>query len=470
MFNKALVIIDKYTPTLFLNEIMCFLKKLDVKCFFYQTSNFSFSTVIFCAESRLISKNITHKKFNFVSEDFINNNSFYYLLDFSNNRKNLHELIDFKYYLLINGNSSNKSSLKSFYIPIQLKKESSYFRIKGFLKNKKKPEINLNFEIQTASVGAKNFIRSFQLSNLFFNKRIDLIKTHTKPEKIIEENFVASKYLINSLKNVLKNKFKKGHKKFSVCLYNKKDNKLMQLMNQENKWNADPFLVEFKGEHYIFFEEYDTNKMKGHLACSKIKSDKIIYLGEILDSKEHLSFPFIFEHEKKFYMVPESSSKSSVDLYKCTDFPFKWEHSHSILKDISAVDSVIFYHNNLFWLFTNSNYDILCQPHNSLSIFYSDNLFKTNWKPHTQNPILIKNGGRNAGRIIKEGKKIYRVSQKYGYQNYGNGVLFNEILKLTTCEYKEKISRQFIPYNKINGIAHHYDRKDNFEVFDVDYA
>jgi len=469
MYNKALVIIDKYTPLLFLNEIKGFLNKLDVKCFFYQTSNFSFSTLLFCAESRVISKNMTHNKIKYVNEDFIKKNSFLYLSDFSQNRKNLHEFIDFKYYLLINGNSFHKCSFKSFYIPIQDKNESSYFRIKVFLKNKKKPKINLNFEIQTASIGAKNFVRSFKLSNLFLKKGINQIKTDTKPE-IIKEKFLLSKYFINALKNILIKKLKKGHKKFSVYLYNKKDNKLMQLMNQENKWNADPFLVEFKGEHYIFFEEYDTNKMKGHLACSKIESNKIIYLGEILDSKEHLSFPFIFEHEKKFYMVPESSSKRSVDIYKCTDFPFKWEHSHSILKDISAVDSVIFYHKNLFWLFTNSNYDILSQPHNSLSIFYSDNLFETNWIPHAQNPILIKNGGRNAGRIIIEGKTIYRVSQKYGYQNYGNGVLFNEIIKLTTSEYKEKISKQFTPYNKINGIPHHFDKKNNFEVFDLDYV
>ena len=86
----------------------------------------------------------------------------------------------------------------------------------------------------------------------------------------------------------------------------------------------------------------------------------------ILEKDYHMSYPFLFEHKNELYMIPETSKNKTIDLYKCVDFPEKWEFKLTLIKDIEAVDSTILFHNNLFWLFCNvrnrnvqTNYDEL---------------------------------------------------------------------------------------------------------------
>ena len=65
------------------------------------------------------------------------------------------------------------------------------------------------------------------------------------------------------------------------------------------------------------------------------------YLGKVLEKDYHLSYPFVFEFENNFYMVPETESNNNIELYKCTDFPRKWEYHGEIMNNVSAVDTTI---------------------------------------------------------------------------------------------------------------------------------
>ena len=51
-----------------------------------------------------------------------------------------------------------------------------------------------------------------------------------------------------------------------------------------------------------------------------------------------------------------------------------------LIDDIDA-DSIIFHHNNLWWLLTNVD-DLGLGDHNyQLNIYYSENLLSNDWKP-----------------------------------------------------------------------------------------
>lgn len=41
-------------------------------------------------------------------------------------------------------------------------------------------------------------------------------------------------------------------------------------------------------------------------------------------------------------MVPESSANKTIELWKCTDFPLKWEKYSNLIENIEAVDSTPF--------------------------------------------------------------------------------------------------------------------------------
>ena len=170
-------------------------------------------------------------------------------------------------------------------------------------------------------------------------------------------------------------------------------------------------------------------------------------------------------------MCPETSEVSEIRLYKSIDFPFKWKFYKTIIKNISSVDNIIFPKNNLWWLLTNIDRSNSKDYTHDLSIFYSkDGPLTNKWKYHPQNPIKINSlDSRNAG-IIFDKKKIIRVSQTQGFDNYGENLNFHEIKSLSTKNYKEKSfkNKNFLRIKKKlnNDDIHHYSNFKNTVVVD----
>jgi hypothetical protein len=73
---------------------------------------------------------------------------------------------------------------------------------------------------------------------------------------------------------------------------------------------------------------------------------------------------------------------------------------------------------------------------------------------------------RNAG-LLKEGDKIFRVSQGQGYDLYGRQSLINEVVDLTESTYREICIAEVTPHFK-KGICgtHHLHSNGRFTVFD----
>ena len=53
----------------------------------------------------------------------------------------------------------------------------------------------------------------------------------------------------------------------------------------------------------------------------------------MIEEDFHLSFPYIFEHKKNIYMIPESAQNQDIRLYKCTNFPYSWQLEKVLIKD-----------------------------------------------------------------------------------------------------------------------------------------
>ena len=90
----------------------------------------------------------------------------------------------------------------------------------------------------------------------------------------------------------------------------------------KNKFYADPFILSKDDSHYIFYEEYNYKKHKGHISAFKLDKYKKIHKPKIIIEQDyHLSYPFIFEYANTFYMIPEGSKNNTIDIYECTKFP-----------------------------------------------------------------------------------------------------------------------------------------------------
>jgi hypothetical protein len=170
----------------------------------------------------------------------------------------------------------------------------------------------------------------------------------------------------------------------------------------------------------------------------------------------------------KYYMIPESSENRTIDLYECIKFPYEWQHKKTLMKDISAVDTTVCYSQGKWWLFTAISEQEAAAPQVELFLFFSEELFSDQWRPHPMNPIVsdVKRA-RGAGAIFHKNGKLFRPSQDCS-KGYGYGFDLNEIVTLSETDYRESTLKSVTPESIINAIATHtYANQGNLTVVDA---
>ena len=243
--------------------------------------------------------------------------------------------------------------------------------------------------------------------------------------------------------------------------------KANKIANPPNHFLADPFVVSERGRDFCFVEDYDYLSRRACIAVYELQDKKVRRLGNAIVESFHLSFPYMFRHKGKLYMCPETCERKDIRLYECIDFPLGWKLSTIIMDNVVAVDSMIFEHNGLWWLFTNIDpvKEIDCCT--ELYIFCSEDPTSTNWMPHAKNPVLINSFKARNGGLLSHHGALYRVGQHQGFDQYGKSFSINKIEVLTRQDYLEVTSDRVEPnfFNNISG-THHMHSNNSITVFD----
>lgn len=196
---------------------------------------------------------------------------------------------------------------------------------------------------------------------------------------------------------------------------------------------ADPFMIRDKDTWYMFFEVLNSFNNKGEIGLAT-SNDGLHWNYQQIVIKEqfHLSYPYIFNFQNEYYMIPESYEANSIRLYKAVDFPTKWEFVKTLIDGKDYVDSSVFNFHEMWWMFTSSSQSDI------LRLYYSDDLMGQ-WIEHPQSPIIKDNLNiaRPGGRVVVCDRKIFRYTQDDEHL-YGNQVRAFEITDLTTTTYEEK--------------------------------
>ena len=233
--------------------------------------------------------------------------------------------------------------------------------------------------------------------------------------------------------------------------------------NYSDSYLADPFIFQLDSINYVFCEKYSHILRKGVITVFKVSEEnKLIDLGVALEEDFHLSFPFIFKSEKNIYMIPESKSTKKVILYKNIAWPSEWQQVSVLLEGLEAVDSVVFRHDEIWWLITTFDSAGSGMAQSELHIYFSPELESGNWEKHPKNPVIIDSyKGRNAGFFL-DGDRLIRCSQSMRGYKYGSKLNFHQITKLTNFEYLE-IDLDLGDFN----FSHSYDTKYGLSVIDT---
>jgi hypothetical protein len=213
------------------------------------------------------------------------------------------------------------------------------------------------------------------------------------------------------------------------------------LSPSKDKFWADPFPVKFGGKYFVFFEEYVYKDDKAHISVMELTSSGPTLTVPVLKRDYHLSYPFMLYWQDRHFMIPETASNKTVELYGCESFPGDWKLQNVLLEGVAGRDATLFELDGLWWMFIAI---AASDASDELHLYYSSTPLGP-WKPHKRNPV--KSDVRNcrpAGRPFYWNGDLCRPAQDSS-QRYGYGMTINQIVRLTCDEFVEKEISKILP-------------------------
>jgi len=194
---------------------------------------------------------------------------------------------------------------------------------------------------------------------------------------------------------------------------------------------ADPFMVRSAGVWYMFFELMNWRSNKGEIGLATSQDGlRWRYRQRVLIEPFHLSYPYVFEDQGEFFLIPESRQSGVIRLYRATAFPMQWSFSSTLVEGNDLLDPSVFRREGRWWMFAG-------RGHDALLLFTADALAGP-WRAHPYNPIVEgdPHAARPAGRVIEVDGRLLRFAQNCD-PAYGLDVRVFEIVELTPESYRE---------------------------------
>ena len=199
---------------------------------------------------------------------------------------------------------------------------------------------------------------------------------------------------------------------------------------------ADPFMVQAGGTWHMFFEVMNWRTHRGEIGLAT-SPDALewTYCQIVLTEPFHLSYPYVFEWNNEFYMIPETHRAGAVRLYKAKNFPSNWVFVRVLLRGPYLADASVFRHDGGWWMFVEASPN---DEHDLLRLYYADRL-RGPWTEHPESPLIKRNPriARPAGRVIRRGDQLIRFAQNCE-PDYGTDVRGFEIRELTRTAFHEE--------------------------------
>jgi len=238
-----------------------------------------------------------------------------------------------------------------------------------------------------------------------------------------------------------------------------------RLADDGGRFYADPFAVRHDGRTILFVEEFPFATQKGLISAVELGTNGPIGTPRpVIETGCHLSYPFIFEEGGALYMIPESSGRRKVELWRSITFPDRWEKVAVLIDDIDLGDATLWRADGRYYLFG------AVRPHwgsswDGLAIFTAERL-TDHWMPLFAGPAKVDvSSARPAGRMFSLGASVVRPFQDSA-GGYGAGLGFARVDRLDAGGYAETKLMALRPAPPLSGL-HTYNRGGGFEVIDV---
>jgi hypothetical protein len=232
---------------------------------------------------------------------------------------------------------------------------------------------------------------------------------------------------------------------------------------------ADPHVLYRDGRYYVFVEEFPFRTRRGHISVLTIDDQgRASTTTPVLQTDCHLSYPFVFEADGAVFMVPETASRRTIELYRCTRFPDQWRLEMRLMENVHAVDATLHHHEGRWWLFTNMVQPPGTSSWDELYLFWAEDFRTQHWQPHPWNPIVTDvSSARPAGKLFTLDGRLCRPSQNCS-GHYGRGFNLSHVRTLTPLDYEEVIISRILPRWRSDLLASHsFSRVERLTIIDA---
>ena len=197
---------------------------------------------------------------------------------------------------------------------------------------------------------------------------------------------------------------------------------------------AHPFLAVTDSMFYMFFTAKNDTVSQGGIGLAQSRDGlHWSYRRIVIDEPYDLSYPFVFQWDGTYYMIPEAHTETSVRLYRAVEFPDRWVYERDLLTGDHFISSTLVRFNERWWLFTAR------EGNETLRLFMADSLTGP-WTEHPQSPVVARdlNTARPAGRPFVLDGVLYRLGQDCD-PTYGNQVRAFRITEISPATYREEM-------------------------------
>lgn len=191
---------------------------------------------------------------------------------------------------------------------------------------------------------------------------------------------------------------------------------------------ADPFLTQYQGQPWVFFEDFDG--VKGHISASPLLH---LEVHKALEQDFHLSYPGLIEWESELFCIPEQHQSNQVVLYRCLSFPDRWQIEAVLLDGFAGVDPTVIWSGGKWWMWVGDQHR---RARDQTFLFVAPTLTGP-WHEHSQSPAISRPDlARPGGQPWLSSKGWMRPAQNRT-RTYGGGLLVYVVESLDQHTYHE---------------------------------
>jgi len=210
----------------------------------------------------------------------------------------------------------------------------------------------------------------------------------------------------------------------------------LKINSKKSVYHADSFGFTDGEQYRIICEEYDYKNPKGFLTSFQIDKSTFALNNKsiALEKDYHLAFPYLFEYEGNKYCIPENSEGKNVDLYRYDVTNGTLVFEQTLIENLQAVDTSLFFHDGYWWLFFTDR----VSTNERLHIWFSADL-RGPYSPHANNPVKVDvRSSRPAGNPFLLNGKLFRPAQDCSIRS-GRRICINEIMTLSPTVFEENV-------------------------------